>query len=330
MKEVRIAYLSGDLNWNADEMLPTKILQKYYKVIIDNENPDYVFCSVWNHDYLKQNYKDAIRIMWCTESYIPDFNAIDYGVGFHNIEMGDRYIHIPLKGLVGQYNKVDALQQNQRNISNNRENFCAFVYSNPAVRAPIREQLLNRLNEYKLVMSGGKYKNNVGGPVKDKIEFMKTFKFSVACENALLPGYTTEKIIDAFVAGCIPIYWGNEEIENIFNPKAFINVHNFKSIDEVIAKVVQIDNDDKAYDEMINCNIFNEGVIEKEDGGFEGFLLNIFEQDKSKAYRRNLTGFEDFLEDNFRKYEQDMILINKMKSLYSKLPRFIRRIIKGI
>jgi len=39
------------------------------------------------------------------------------------------------------------------------------------------------------------------------------------CQDAM-----TEKIVEAFAANCIPIYWGDPSISKVFNSKAFINV----------------------------------------------------------------------------------------------------------
>ena len=37
-----------------------------------------------------------------------------------------------------------------------------------------------------------------------------------------MPGYVTEKIVNAFLAGSIPIYWGSRAVLEIFNPESFI------------------------------------------------------------------------------------------------------------
>ena len=46
-------------------------------------------------------------------------------------------------------------------------------------------------------------------------------KFTFAIENTLSPGYMTEKILLAFKAYSVPIYYGPPEIKTIFNPKSF-------------------------------------------------------------------------------------------------------------
>ena len=57
--------------------------------------------------------------------------------------------------------------------------------------------------------------NNIGGAVSDKFAFQQKHKFSIAFENTSYCGYCTEKIVEAFVAGTIPIYWEIQEWQKI-------------------------------------------------------------------------------------------------------------------
>ena len=41
----------------------------------------------------------------------------------------------------------------------------------------------NALSEYKHILSGGRYFNNVGGPIKDKCKFQTNNKFAIAFKN---------------------------------------------------------------------------------------------------------------------------------------------------
>jgi len=102
--------------------------------------------------------------------------------------------------------------------------------------------------------------NNVGGRVGDKLEFLKGYKFTIAFENSSFPGYTTEKIAEAFTANTIPIYWGNPLVGRDFNPESFINCHNFDSFDKVIDHVIKVDNDDDLYRKYISSPAFINGV----------------------------------------------------------------------
>jgi hypothetical protein len=50
--------------------------------------------------------------------------------------------------------------------------------------------------------------SNYCGAAKDKLQTLSEYNFVLAFENTDYPGYITEKIIHAFMAGTIPLYWG--------------------------------------------------------------------------------------------------------------------------
>jgi alpha(1,3/1,4) fucosyltransferase len=69
-----------------------------------------------------------------------------------------------------------------------------------------------------------------GGVVKDKIQLLKNFKYSICYENAYdIPGYITEKIFDSMSAGCIPVYWGAPNITQFIPADCFIDRTKFKT-----------------------------------------------------------------------------------------------------
>ena len=45
----------------------------------------------------------------------------------------------------------------------------------------------------------------------------KHIKLSIPMENQKGDGYITEKILNAFTSGAIPIYWGSSNINQFFN-----------------------------------------------------------------------------------------------------------------
>ena len=127
--------------------------------------------------------------------------------------------------------------------------------------------MFDLLSKYKKVSSGGRYKNNIGGAIKDKDAFLGDYKFNIAFENASFKGYTTEKIVDAFAANTLPIYYGDPDVVNDFNEKAFINCNEFSSLEEAIEYVKKVDQDD------------NENEL-------KDFLYHIFDQEYKLASRR--------------------------------------------
>ena len=49
----------------------------------------------------------------------------------------------------------------------------------------------------------------------------------------------------------LPIYWGNPEVGRDFNPASFINYHDLGSNDAVIERIIELDQNDDAYLEVI-------------------------------------------------------------------------------
>ena len=56
----------------------------------------------------------------------------------------------------------------------------------------------------------------------DNWKVFENYKYCLVMENSKVLGYVTEKILQAFLGGCLPIYWGTEEVFEIFNERAFL------------------------------------------------------------------------------------------------------------
>lgn len=147
-----------------------------------------------------------------------------------------------------------------KNIWSKKNKFCAMVVSNP--RAKERIAFFKRLSKIKQVDSGGGVLNNVGGRVKNKLEFINNYKFVFAFENEIYDGYTTEKILEPIFKHCIPIYWGNKLVHKDFNTKRFINYHDFKTEEDLFKRLFEIENNPQLALEIISEPILN---FKKED-----------------------------------------------------------------
>ena len=76
--------------------------------------------------------------------------------------------------------------------------------------------------------------SSYGGVVESKTEAMKHYKFCICYENCeKLYGYITEKIFGCFIAGCVPIYWGSENIQDYIPKECFIDRREFDSYEEL-------------------------------------------------------------------------------------------------
>lgn len=281
MKQVRIDFVDFWDNFEIEDFYIYDILKEKYEVIIDSKNPDYIFYSCFGYKHLKY---DCIKIFYTGENIRPDFNICDYAIGFDYLNFEDRYLRYPLYLMLNKYllNLKKANSMKKKNIG--KKKFCNMVVSNPL--GSVRNEFYKKLSQYKIVDSGGKYLNNIAGPIEDKISFQSKYKFSMAFENSKANGYCTEKIVDAYCAGTIPIYYGDNTIDTVFNPKSFIWIKDISDIDEVIELIKKIDNDDKIYSSYLNANILNDkNYIEKEQKKLKQFIYNIFDKEIINARR---------------------------------------------
>jgi GR25 family glycosyltransferase involved in LPS biosynthesis len=155
-----------------------------------------------------------------------------------------------------------------------RTKFCAFVVTNPM--NPVRNQAFQTLNNYKPVDSAGRLYNNIGdkifaglgggGGELKKHEFLKSYRFCVAYENSSSPGYTTEKLLHAKAAGCVPIYWGDSKVNRDFSEKGFINANNCKTAEDLIALVDEVERDPVKWNSIASVpalNSYNRDLVRR-------------------------------------------------------------------
>lgn len=64
-------------------------------------------------------------------------------------------------------------------------------------------------------------------PINDKSEAMNAFRYHIAIENHIEPGYWTEKIADCFLAYCVPLYYGPDDVSTLFPDGSYIPIDIF-------------------------------------------------------------------------------------------------------
>lgn len=68
----------------------------------------------------------------------------------------------------------------------------------------------------------------------EKIDSCKDYAFSIVIENCKEDSYFTEKIIDCFLTGTVPIYWGCPSIHKFFNKNGFITFDSMNELESII------------------------------------------------------------------------------------------------
>lgn len=219
-----------------------------------SDNPDVLIYSCYSTNFLKYN---CPRIFYSPENIRPDFRFCDFALTF---DFQDNKSHFRWPLYRRWFSENDLIRpRNVEEILKKKKDFCSFVISNS--NAKERITFFNQLSQYKKVASGGRYVNNVGGPVTNKREFIEKYLFNIAFENSSYPGYNTEKLAESWVMGCIPIYWGDPKVTYDVNPDCFINVHDFKSYEDAIDFIIKVDKSKELQKQYLEAPFFRNNII---------------------------------------------------------------------
>lgn len=330
MEKKKINFVGFWSNFDKEHNIFTNILREAFEVEV-SETPDYVFASPLcaPFEYLKY---DCVRILFTGEPLVPDFNVFDYAIGFDYLSFPDeitqtRYYRYPL--CFYNYERIKQATSGMsydtaKTILNQKKYFCNFMYGHQSANGE-RELLFQLINKYKRVESAGSFLNNMPEgmviPYSDKkLEFQKLCKFSIACESISYPGFVTEKLMDPFLSASVPIYYGNSLVDKEFNPRAFINLHDYDSFEAGVERVIQIDQDDSLYLQMLmEPKIITSDYIDNLFIGLRSFLLSIFSQNPDCAYRR----LRHYIQKSHEQYMNEYRLFSKslVYRVYRKLTK---------
>lgn len=192
-----------------------------------------------------------ITIFYSRENERRNFEKCDFSIGTDfNYDNNDNYLRIPIwkeycdwsnHGLTvspedklnarrfGQHYSIEKLRlPMDKTFIEKPKKICAFFSH---LNSP-RDQLLKKISLY--------FDISLYGPAFDKeitnhnssdfikIDKMKNYFSNFCPENELYPGWYTEKVPDAFLAGTLAITWADQSIEYDFNKNSFINLNDYK------------------------------------------------------------------------------------------------------
>ena len=257
MKKIRIDFCDCFPGFVKTDNHLFKLLQERFDVELHGQ-PDFLIYSPYGHAH---RLFSCVRIFYSGESDRPNFNECDYSIAA--IKLDDpRHLQLPFYVAYGAPGQIIKAEDDPESILAGKKKFCSFIISgyNPGKNGN-RVEFFRKLSRYKTVDSGGKLFNNIGGPIpagsQGKMNFLRQYKFNIAYENRSLPGYTTEKIYEPMVARCLPIYWGDPDINAHFNPRSFLNRADFPSDEALIEKIIELDQDDGKYLEYLRQPYFH-------------------------------------------------------------------------
>lgn len=113
--------------------------------------------------------------------------------------------------------------------------------------------------------------------VADKADALRDYMFSVAVENTSEDYYFTEKLLDCFATGTVPIYYGCPSIGDFFNPAGIIQVSSAEGVGKVLRHL-----NASLYRKMLpavreNYRIFMERFVSYEDYMYDNYRGMLFD-----------------------------------------------------
>jgi alpha(1,3/1,4) fucosyltransferase len=149
---------------------------------------------------------------------------------------------------------------------------------------PFRDAIFRALSAYKRVDAAGRHLNNMNGAmvpyapsrIAGKVEFFRRYKFTLAIENTIWPGYMTEKLVDPMFASSIPIYVGDPQAKLSFDPASYIDFARFSSMKEMLDYVRSVDSDPNLYLKMLAAPFYRGNAIP--DYARENNILAFFDR----------------------------------------------------
>ena len=255
------------------------LLRTKYDVEIDFVDPDIVFYSVYGNGIQRYANHRSKKILFTGENKRPLAAGCDMSFSFD--PTGGKNVYLPLWVLflnwfgvpfdherdISYLHSIDDLVSPVLDIDSllkQKTKFCSFIVKNPNSR--LRVEFCKHMQTRFPVDCPGEVLNNcplIGGRGDQiqKINFLKDYRFNIAFENSFYPGYVTEKIVQPMFVRCIPIYWGGTECLKYFNPSSFVWCGDCESADQVIDKVMAIENNKELYVNSIRNPVLNADVV---------------------------------------------------------------------
>jgi len=226
-------------------------------------------------------HDDAITIAWFIESMNrigePDYSKCDYSFNSCNLD-DERNYRIPFWSTQVNWNEAPAHDLNRgptyyisiEELSNrqitDRNRLCCSVASGTLGR---RAEFYPYISSKMDVAHGGDFLRNTTEMIEkpgnsdylEKIEFISKFKSNLCFENDDRQGYVCEKILHAFYAGCLPIYWGPSNVGEDFNKEAFIDISDFESNEEAVDCIHDVLLSDRKLLEYLEQPVFKNGQV---------------------------------------------------------------------
>ena len=272
-----------------------KGIEHFCEIVDDVKAPEYVLYSCFGSSHLI--YSNAVKIFICDENVYPDFNQCDYAIGSLRLNCGGRYLWFP--PCFSTYLNRDLPNLPKLDYTMAQRKFCSFIYSQACIGqgAILRKEFCQELMKYKHVDCPGAILHNMDAPElakrgdsanwnTSKIQFLSNYKFNIAFENSSNDGYITEKLMDAYLANTVPIYYGSEGNVAPFPKASMICVNDYPDFESLMNKIIEVDQNDDVYMSMLKANPLRNGIVLNPSEMLKSFIVPIF-KGEGKQYEKD-------------------------------------------
>jgi len=202
------------------------------------ENADIIVFSSYTYMNRIERYNDKYKIYWSSEQDIPEKDTYNLSLTSINVKEDEKHIRympwlgcIIFPGLKSSFYGKEHVQVPLKeiydprfgchNYTSDKRYKSSAIISNPVrSRIDFIDELELALGEGSMLKGGRVYNNRI----ECKKTALRECISNVCFENAIVPGYITEKLFEAKVVGCIPIYSGHKTVYRDFNTNGFINI----------------------------------------------------------------------------------------------------------
>lgn len=128
-----------------------------------------------------------------------------------------------------------------RHLKHNKSGIVSIVASDKASTDghKLRHAVIDKFRDMplgdgqdRLKVYGRKY-----NPIQFKTPALAPYMFSIAIENGQADDYFTEKLLDCFATGTVPIYWGTKGIAKHFDMSGVIQFETLDELGDILPKL---------------------------------------------------------------------------------------------
>jgi len=216
-----------------------------------------IFTDEWINNEVMPVVKSDIKIGWLREPFclhpytyeraLDNLQHLDSCLTYHQgfLNLDDKFRFIPYGGIW--------IPQSQWGIKPKTKNISMLVGNKASTLGhTIRQDIAASQQGSLLVDFYGIYGQPVDYSWQTKYKTLADYKFSIITETCLEDNLFTEWLLDAFILGTVPIYWGCSNLSEFFNTDGVIRFETKVEMNEILAKA-RILELDVVYDSMLDA-----------------------------------------------------------------------------